>query len=611
MEISQWRAFAPYPFQISNLKFNHPIPIGSRPCGSWCAKGQSWGARAVLRELSVQNLALIKDARIELREGYCAWTGETGAGKSLLLTALGLVLGGKASADLVRAGRSEARAAAVFELGDRRLRADLESILGGPLDDDQLIVTRRISRQGRSVAHVNGLPVTVSVLQALGERLIDVHGQHEGRALLEPECQRDLLDAYGGLQQVKKDYREKRSSYEAIRMRRLELFEASQARERERALLEFERDELAAVVPRAGEFDELRAEAQRLASAEQVRTASTSGYELLYEADRSAQGLLERVARLLEPLAAMAPELSATAADLDRLAAEAREAAYTLRRLGRDWDDDPERLEEVETRLARYRKLAGRFHCTPDELADRLAETERRLSAIERDDVTLAALDVPLREAWQALKRAAETLSSARRKICMGFAKAVQRRLKTLGLGEAKLSVAVETMLLGEDATVAAPPEQGVDRVEILLMANPGEDPRPLRKIASGGELCRVALAVKAVLAGTDRVPTLIFDEIDAGVGGRLGAVLGKTVAELARHHQVICVTHLPQMASFARYQWVVRKQVERGRTSTTIRPLDDSERVEELAAMLRGDSAAEGTRREARSMLLEAQATQ
>ncbi|MBX6314250.1 MAG: DNA repair protein RecN [Isosphaeraceae bacterium] len=563
----------------------------------------------MLRELSVQNLALIEDARVELKPGYCAWTGETGAGKSLLLTALGLVLGEKAAADLIRKGRAEARAAAVFDLDDPALRVDVEEILGGPIEEDVLILTRRIAANGRSQAHANGLPVTVGTLRRLGERLIDVHGQHEGRALLNADCQRALLDAYGGLDAPLAAYREAREAHAALRRRRLELQAAAERRERERALLAFERDELAAADPRPGEYDELTREAHRLASVEELRATTKEGYALLYEADRSAQELLERVARRIEPLAESVPELAEAAATLERLADETREVAYTLRRVGDDSDDDPERLEEIEARLALYRRLAGRFRCSPDELAARREQIEVQLAAIEQDEADLLGLDGPLAEAWAALKTAAAELSAARRKVCKAFAKAVQAHFKDLSLAEARLTVEVESEPLGDDPTAAPPPEDGADRVEIVFAPNPGEPPRPLRKIASGGELSRVTLAIKTVLAEVDRVPTLVFDEIDTGVGGRLGAVLGRKLAELARHHQVICVTHLPQMASFAGHQWVIRKQIERGRTRTTIEPLEEDDRIEEIAAMIRGDSAAEGTRQEALAMLVEARA--
>lgn len=561
----------------------------------------------MLRELSVQNLALIEDAHVELQQGYCAWTGETGAGKSLLLTALGLVLGGKASADLVRAGKPEARAAAVFELAGLDLRSDVEAILGGAVDDDQIILTRRISATGRGSAQVNGMPVTVAMLQALGALLVDIHGQTEGRALADPDRQRELIDIHGRLNALRNDYASRREAFNTLRRRRLDLIQKSQDRRRERALLTFERDELAAAEPKPGETEELNREAHRLANAGQLRDAASVGYSLLYEADCSAQGLLDKVSRAIGPLTLSVPELAEPAETLARLAAETREVAYSLRDLGQTWDDDPERLECVESRLALYRRLAIRFHCTPDELVSRLDESETRLAALDQDDADLASLDVPLAQAWSCLRETAEALSKARRKTAKAFAKAVQARLRPLGLEGARLDVAIITTPMGDDPTLAAPPESGIDRVDLMFSANPGEPVRPLRKVASGGELSRVTLALKAVLAGSDQVPTLIFDEIDTGVGGRLGGVLGRTLAELAKHHQVLCVTHLPQMASYACAQWVIRKHVDRGKTRTTITHLNEVDRVTELAAMLRGDSAAEGTRKEAKAMLIEA----
>ena len=563
----------------------------------------------MLRELSVQNLALIEDARVDLQPGYCAWTGETGAGKSLLLTALGLVLGGKASADLVRAGKSEARASAVFDVTDAGLRAEVEALLGSVLDDGELILTRRVSARGRGSSQVNGQPVTVAALQAIGARLVDVHGQNEGRALADPDHQRALLDVHGGLTPLVDEYVARRAEQIRLRTRRRELTQRADDNDRERALLEFERDELAALDPQSGEPEHLAHEAHRLANSGAIRAASARGFSLLYEADHSAQGLLETVARLLAPLARSVPQFADAADTLGRLADEAREVACGLRDLARDSDDDPDRLEAVEARLAHYRRLTTRFRCPTDDLAAKRDEVEARLSSLERDVADLAGLDAPLSRAWQALKLAAAALTSGRRKAAKALARAVQSRLKPLGLDGAKLDVEVSAAPLGDDPTDAPPPERGADRVEFVFAANPGEAPRPLRKVASGGELSRVTLAVKAVLAGADRVPTLIFDEIDAGVGGRLGAVLGKTLAELSSHHQVVCVTHLPQMASYADAQWVIRKQVERGRTRTTIARLNDSDRVTELAAMLRGDSAAESTRCEALAMLQEARA--
>ena len=239
----------------------------------------------------------------------------------------------------------------------------------------------------------------------------------------------------------------------------------------------------------------------------------------------------------------------------------------------------PSRLDDLETRMALYRHLAARFHCTPDELAARREAIDAKLSELDENDADLLALDEPLARAWTALKQAAGKLTIARRKLAGDFARVILKRLKPLGLGGSRFMVEIETQALGDDPSVSAPLESGVDRLEILFSANPGEEPRPLRKIASGGELSRLTLAAKAVLAAVDRVPTLIFDEIDTGVGGRLGSALGKALGELARHHQVICVTHLPQIASYAHHQWVIRKRIQRGRSRTTITPLGEADR--------------------------------
>ncbi|ADV62706.1 DNA repair protein RecN [Isosphaera pallida ATCC 43644] len=561
----------------------------------------------MLLEVSVKNLALIEDARVELKPGLCAWTGETGAGKSLLLTALGLVMGAKASPELVREGKEEARASAVFDLSDPLLKGEVEAVLGGEIEEETLIVTRRLGAQGRSWAHVNGVPVTAATLKALSSHLLDLHSQQDARALADPDRQRGWLDAFGKLEPLRLRYCEARAVHAALLQRRRELVESAEQRDRELELLRFECEELAAARPVVGEYEELQREARRLANARRFREAVQGGHHWLYEADGSAVERIQKVARDLHPLSADAPELAELAETLERLADETREAAYALRSLGRAWTDDPRRLDEIETRLALYRKLAGRFRRDPDELADHLVHLQHRLDNLERAAADLDALDSPLNAAWNELRQTAADLSAARSRAARVLARDVQNHLKDLALPEARLTIEVATAPLGDNPTMASPPEHGVDRVEFLFAPNPGEPPRPLRKIASGGELARVTLAIKTVLADADRVPTLIFDEIDAAVGGRLGASLGRKLSELARHHQIICVTHMPQLASFAAHQWVIRKETRDGRTLTTITALDETERIEELAAMLRGDSVADGTRREVRAMLAEA----
>ena len=563
----------------------------------------------MLRELSVKNLATVEDVQIDLEPGMLAWTGETGAGKSLLLSALGLLMGARASTELLRAGKTEAHVSGVFELQSSSLRQRVELVLGGPLEDSVLILTRRISSSGRSLSHANGIPVTNSTLRSLSELLLDIHGQYEGRALLEPEHQRRLVDTFGEHEPLLQTYRQCRSHHQALRTRRLEIIRNTEQRHRERELLQFEFQELTRLSPQTGEFDELVTEAHTLANAESIRRSARESYSLLYEANGSAQDMLIQVARKLSSIAEVDPGLASAAADLERIAEETRDLARLIRQKAERIVIDPNRLEQVEDRLCKYRKLATRFRCTPDALEGRLQTVASSLAQLEIDEVDLVNLDTALDHSWQALRKASLAVTSARQKTAKLLAPEIQAQLKGLSLGQASIMIRIETSEFSTNFMSEAPPEHGPDSLEILFSPNPGEPPRPLRKIASGGELSRVTLAVKSVLADADEIPTLIFDEIDTGVGGRLGAVLGRRLNQLSGTRQVLCVTHLPQLACHARHQWIIRKLSRGGRTSTTVRRLSEKERVKELAAMLRGDTAGESTRLEAQAMLAEARA--
>ncbi len=560
----------------------------------------------MLQELSVRNLALIEDVRVEGRGGFCAWTGETGAGKSLLLTALGMVLGAKVSAGLVRSGETEAKVTATFGLDDPATLDEIQAILGRSLDEPRLVLTRHVDASGRSRAWVNEQPVGLPALRRLGGQLVDIHGQDLTRDLLAEDRQRDLLDAHGGLAESRAVFERDRVAHSTLLRRRNALVRTAETRRRERELLAFESEELVALDPRPGELEELTREAARLGGLDQLREASAEGFGLLYEQDGSVQEQLRQVLRKLRSSARHDEDLARVVDELGRLAEEVGEIAYTLRAFGREADADPARLEAIEFRLASYRKLVARFRCPADELAARRDDLRSRLTAIEAVDANLERLDAPLRLAWEALRASSATLTAARVRAAGSFAAAVRKSFQVLGLESAELTLVVEPTVLADDPTMATVREGGADRVELRFAANPGEAARPLARVASGGERSRVMLAIKAALAGVGGAKTLVFDEIDAGVGGRLGSAMGRLLADLARHHQVLCVTHLPQVACFAEHQWVIRKETRAGRTSTRILPLGDGERIEEIAQMLRGRSASEGTRQEAASMLKE-----
>jgi DNA repair protein RecN (Recombination protein N) len=557
----------------------------------------------MLRELSVQNLAVIADVRVELESGFCAWTGETGAGKSLLLGALGLLLGERGSADLLRAGAEELRVTGRFELDSPEVKRDVETILATTLEDD-LILSRRLTRAGRSHAYVNDQPVAVATLKQIGELLVDIHGQRESQSLLEPAYQLGLLDAYGHLEAPRQAYLDLAQQLRELRQRYRTLSAERQQRQRELALVRFEREELDQAKLEPGEQAELTRERERLMHAQGLQDFASQSYLALYEDDDSVVDRLGKLQREAERWAALDPSLEEIVRRLEAANAEVQDVAQTLQKMGQRWEADPERLEEVEQRLQLLRRLETKYRKTLDELIVYhvgLDEQERRLQQEESD---LSGVEAEMAAVFRKLKGAAAELSKARQRVAKKLAAAAQKELADLGMADARLDAVLAPIPLGDDPATAEIPAWGADQLELILAANPGEPARPLRKVASGGELSRTMLALKTVLAGHDRLGTLVFDEIDANVGGRLGDVLGQKLAALGRTHQVICVTHLPQVASYARHHWSIRKTKQGKRVVTQIGLLKESERLEELASMLRGEARGETTRQEAAAML-------
>ena len=563
----------------------------------------------MLRELSVQNLALIEDVRVELDGGFCAWTGETGAGKSLLLGALGLLLGDRGSAELIRAGSDELRVTGRFELTRPELRQAVAETLGAALEEDSIILARRLNRSGRSTAYINDQPVTIAKLKQVGEVLVDIYGQREGYALLQPAYQLQLLDAFGKLDAQRQAYLTAAEQLRTLRRRYQELLEKRELRQRELALLRFEREELdaAAIVP--GEVAELTREREVLENAQSLQELMLRGTQALYEDEGSVVELLGRVRKETSNWVEIDPRIAELHARLDAVINEVQDIAETFRDLAEGFESNPERLEEIEKRFTLIRRLEHKYKRTADELPAYRDQAEIREKQLQQQEDDLAGLEVELAEAMKRLRAAAQALSKGRHKVAKKLAAETQTHLADLGMPDARLDVVIETIELSDDPT-ADIPANGIDQLELTLAANKGEPARPLRKVASGGELSRTMLGLKTVLSAHDPVGTLVFDEIDSNVGGRLGDVLGRKLATLGLSHQVICVTHLPQVAGYASQQWTIRKQTRNNRTSTTITPLTtDAERIEELASMLRGESKSESTRAEAANMLLQARA--
>ena len=558
----------------------------------------------MLRELSVQNLALIEDVRVELQPGFCVWTGETGAGKSLLLGALGLLLGERGSADLLRAGADELRITGRFELESPELRREIEAVLNAPLEDDEIILSRRLTRSGRSHAYVNDQPAAVSTLKQVGELLVDVHGQRASESLLQPAYQMQLLDAFGGLEAPRKAYMKQAEKVRELRRRFTALSSARQQRQRELALVRFEREELDEAALEPGEIAEKTRERERLANAQNLQTFAEQAAGQLYDEDGSVVERLGRLQREAETWAALDPGLEEVVRQLGETQSEVQETTRALRKLSQQWEANPERLEEVEQRLQLLRRMETKYRRSVDDLVVYRVGLDEQETRLQKDEDDLSGIEGELANEYAKLKSTAADLSKQRRKVAKRLAAETQKQFADLGMAEARLDAVLEPLPLGDDPTTAEIHSWGADQLELTLAANPGEPARPLRKVASGGELSRTMLALKTVLSDHDRPDTLVFDEIDANVGGRLGDIIGQKLAALGRTHQVVCVTHLPQVASYARSHWTIRKGRRGNRTLTEIQVLKEADRLEELASMMRGASRGETTRQEAAAML-------
>jgi DNA repair protein RecN (Recombination protein N) len=559
----------------------------------------------MLRELSVHNLALIEDVRVEMRDGFCAWTGETGAGKSLLLGALGLLIGERGSADLIRTGADELRVTGLFELNRQDLKQGVEAVLEQELEEAHVIVARRLQREGGSKAYVNDTPVSVTLLRKLGELLVDVHGQRESHSLLEPSYQIQLLDAFGKLGDLRRAYDETAVRVRELRRRRADLFAKQEARQREMSLIRFEREELTAARLKPGEQAALVLDRDRLTHAQALQEFTAGAAGRLYDEDGSVVEQLGRLHKEAQHWANVDPDLSEVAKRLEALAPEVRDIAETCRDLSERFEADPKRLDDVEKRVQQLRRLEAKYRKSIEELIAYRDDLDAREAGLTKDESDLSGIDGELRAAFGELKVAADTLSKARAKIGKKLVAETQKHLVNLGMPSARLDLGLEPIPLGDDPFGGDVPVGGADAMEFMLAANPGEPFRPLRKVASGGEMSRTMLALKTVLAAHDPVGTLVFDEIDANVGGRLGDIVGEKLALLGRTHQVICVTHLPQVASYAKHQWAIHKTARGKRTTTTITELvTDTDRLEELASMLRGEARSDTTRQEAAEML-------
>jgi len=549
----------------------------------------------MLRNLSIRDFAIVDRLELEFAPGFTALTGETGAGKSILIEALALVLGERADALAVRQGAERAEVSAEFDLaGDARLAAWLGSNELGAADGTCLM-RRTIDRTGRSRAFINGRAATLAQLREVGEFLVDIHGQHQHQSLLRANTQRDLLDAFGGLRAVADEVARAHAEWKERRERRARFERDAHALAAERAELEERVRELEALGFSAAEWDALSAEQARLAHGTSLAEAAQFALDVLAEGDECGLSRVNRVIARLEDLVEHDPRLRGILEVLQPAQAHLQEAGYALRRYGERLEIDPRRLQEVEQRLGAVHAMARRYHVDPPRLAEVLEQARGRLEALGAGG-DLKALREGEAAAGAACLAQAKVLSAGRASAARQLSEQVSAAMQKLAMAGGRFEVALDA--LGEIT------RDGAEAVEMRVAAHKGMAPQPLSSVASGGELSRLSLALQTVATQSAQVPTLIFDEVDAGIGGRVAEIVGRMLRQLGKRHQVMCITHLPQVAASADHQWQVGKESVDGTVLTRVAVLDGQRRVEEIARMLGGIRITDTTRQHAAEML-------
>jgi DNA repair protein RecN (Recombination protein N) len=553
----------------------------------------------MLRSLNIRDFVIVDELDLDLDHGFTVLTGETGAGKSILLDALSLVLGERADPSQIREGKNKAEISALFSL-DGSLKDLISNWLdeqGFNLEDDgaTLILKRIIDASGRSRAFINGGIATLNQTKELGNYLVDIHGQHAHQLLLKTGAQRDLLDHQAQLQEQVLSVRGLYQQWQAAK-KQLELAQsAGESLQKEQERLSWQLEELDLLAPKAGEWTEIDVEYSRLANAAKLIEGSQNALAMLSEQEGNAEELLGKAFTEIEDLAKLDSHLEDAKISLESAQIQISEATHSLNRYLQKIDVDPERLAEVEERLKALHSAAKKFKVTPEELPAIWVDIKEKVNAI-KDSQDLAALEKNLQATQAEYKKAAKSLSLNRNKAAKVLEKSVTEAMQDLSMAGGQFVIGIESLAEGN--------AHGLENIEFLVAGHPGVSPKPLSKVASGGELARISLAISVITSEASQIPTLIFDEVDSGIGGAVAETVGKRLKELGQAHQVLCVTHLAQVAAQGHQHWKVEKQSSANSTTSSITGLNRQERVEEIARMLGGTEITDTTRRHARELL-------
>ncbi|RTE86903.1 MULTISPECIES: DNA repair protein RecN [Gammaproteobacteria] len=538
----------------------------------------------MLTQLCIRNFAIVDDMSIDFKSGMSAITGETGAGKSIALDALSLCLGARAEASMVRDASKKAEISASFHtetlpdvqkwLESRELEAD-----------EECVIRRTISAEGRSKAYVNAAPVPVALLKELGSLLVSLHGQHDHHLLMKSEQQLTLLDQYGDHSSLLAKVKESWKAWQSLLKEKKQLSTESEATLAQRQLLEYQVRELEEFDIQEGEFEQLEQDHNRLANTTQLQEHALYGLNSLYDGEHNnAYGLVEQVIQRLQESVELDDKLAPIVELLEQSSVQIEEAVRELRHYQDHLESDPQAFAEVESRLTNAMQLARKHQVAPEELVNHYHALQGELAGLANSSERLETIDKDIEAAEAEFKAHAEKLSSARKTTGKKLSSQVQSTMRDLNMKEGQFLVRIESSLQQSSA-------KGFDSVSFDVAMNAGQTLQPLQKVASGGELSRISLAIQVLTAQHDGLPTLIFDEVDVGVSGPTAATVGKLLRKLGQANQVICVTHLPQVAARAHQQLEVEKVNQNGKTTTQMTPLNDDQRVKALARLLGGDN--------------------